>query len=43
MTASILSVDYLDRLDSELKENQLMIFRLGASPGSNGTNFAVAT
>ena len=28
MTASILSIDYFDRLDSELRENNLMVFRL---------------
>jgi|GEM_PF-6113344 len=42
MTASILSIDYLDRLDSELRENNLMVFRLGSEPGSNGTHFAIA-
>ena len=42
MTASILSIDYLDRLDRELRKNNLMIFRLGSEPGNNGTHFALA-
>jgi len=43
MTASILSIDYFDRLDSELRENNLMVFRLGSVAGNAGTNFALAS
>ena len=42
MTASVISVDFLDRLDSELKQNETMVFRLGSPKGGNGTHFALA-
>lgn len=42
MTAPYISVDFLEKLDSELKENNLMVFRLGSPSGESGTHFALA-
>jgi hypothetical protein len=42
ITASVISVDFLDRLDPELKRNGIMIFRLGSPNGSRGTSFALS-
>jgi len=43
MTAQHISIDFLDKLDSELKKNKLMVFRLGKDSNSSGTSFALAS
>jgi len=41
-TASSISVDSVGKLDPELREARVMVFRLGAEPGQRGTRFALA-
>jgi hypothetical protein len=41
-TAEHISIDSLDKLSKELKENQCMVFRLGSISGEKGTRFGLA-
>lgn len=41
-TASSISVDSLCRLDSELRQAGVMVFRMGVAPGQKHTRFALA-
>ncbi len=42
MTAAVISVDFLDKLDPELRENNFMVFRLGSPKGTSSTHFALS-
>jgi hypothetical protein len=41
-TASSISIDSIKRLDHELRQNNIMVFRLGASEQGAGSQFALA-
>jgi hypothetical protein len=40
--ASVISIDSLAQLDPDLKKARVMVFRLGAAPGTRTTRFALA-
>lgn len=42
MTAAVISIDFLDKLDPELRENNFMVFRLGSPKGTSSTHFALS-
>jgi hypothetical protein len=42
MTAAVISIDFLDKLDPELRANNFMVFRLGSPRGTSSTHFALS-